>query len=114
MHLEEHNIDVVMANSELLVACYFIVESAVSYLSNPENHLSGILKQSRRIQQALNNAFMAILKFLHELSTNVLPNDPKVRLFYEYIFFKNIFGYYKIDVKLFIDFAHIKLFKYVK
>ena len=25
----------------------------------------------------MNNAFAAILKFLHELSTNVLPNDPK-------------------------------------
>ena len=59
------------------VACYYIVESAVHYLSNPENHLCGILKQSRRIQQALNNAFAAILKFLHELSSNVLPNDPK-------------------------------------
>ena len=77
MHLEEQNLDIIMANSELLVACYYIVESAVSYLSNPENALSGILKQSRKIQQALNNAFAAILKFLHELSTNVLPNDPK-------------------------------------
>ena len=57
MHLEEQNLDIVMANSELLVACYFIVESAVSYLSNPENHLSSVLKQKLRIQQSLNNAF---------------------------------------------------------
>ena len=60
MHLEEQNLDIVMANSELLVACYFIVESAVSYLSNPENHLSSILKQKLRIQQSLNNAFAGL------------------------------------------------------
>ena len=77
MHLEENDIDIIMANSELLVACYYIVESAVSYLSNPENHLSGIIKQSRRIQSALNDAFTAILKFLHELSTTIIPNEPK-------------------------------------
>ena len=41
MHLEEQNLEVVMTNSELLVACYFIVESAVSYLSNPENVYAG-------------------------------------------------------------------------
>ena len=68
MHLEEQNLEVITENSELLVACFFIIESAVSYLSNPENQLSGILKQRRNIQQALNNAFAAILKFLHDLS----------------------------------------------
>jgi len=77
MHLEEQNLDIVMANSELLVACYFIVESAVSYLSNPENHLSSVLKQKLRIQQSLNNAFAAILKFLQDLSTNVLKEEPQ-------------------------------------
>ena len=68
MHLEEQNLEVITENSELLVACFFIIESAVSYLSNPESQLGGILKQRRNIQQALNNAFAAILKFLHELS----------------------------------------------
>lgn len=77
MHLEEQNLDIIMANSELLVACYYVVESAVSYLANPENQLSAVIKQSRRIQQALNNAFAAILKFLQELSKNILKSNPE-------------------------------------
>ena len=85
MHLEEQNFDIIMANSELLVACYFIVESAVSYLANPENHLSSILKQKRNIQQALNNAFKAILKFLAELSNEKEKKeqmaDPQIKYF---------------------------------
>ena len=35
MNLEEKQLDdEVLENSELLVACYFIIESAVSYLSS--------------------------------------------------------------------------------
>ncbi len=64
MHLEEQNLEIIMANSELLVACYFIVESAVSYMTNPEKHISTVIKNKGRIQQALNNAFAAVLKFL--------------------------------------------------
>ena len=30
MHLEEQSLDEIMANSELLVSCYYIIESAVS------------------------------------------------------------------------------------
>ena len=35
MNLEDKQLDEdILENSELLVACYFIIESAVSYLSN--------------------------------------------------------------------------------
>ena len=35
MNLEEKQLDdEILENSELLVACYFIIESAVSYLAN--------------------------------------------------------------------------------
>jgi hypothetical protein len=76
MHLEAQNLDIVMVNSELLVACYYVVESAVSYLANPDQQrMSNSIKF--RIQQALNNAFAAILKFLQDLSVNVLKHQPE-------------------------------------
>ena len=34
MHLEEQSLDEIMANSELLVSCYYIIESAVSYMAS--------------------------------------------------------------------------------
>ena len=41
MHLEEQSLDEIMANSELLVSCYYIIESAVSYMASDRlvNHL---------------------------------------------------------------------------
>ena len=34
MHLEEQSLDEIMENSELLVSCYYIIESAVSYMAS--------------------------------------------------------------------------------
>jgi len=34
MHLEEQTLDEIMTNSELLVSCYYIIESAVSYMAS--------------------------------------------------------------------------------
>lgn len=75
MHLEEHNLDIIMDNSELLVACYYIVESAVSFLTSDRKGLE-VVKQKKQIQLALNNAFAAILRFIKDLSTNLLKKEP--------------------------------------
>ena len=62
MHLEEQSLDEIMANSELLVSCYYIIESAVSYMA------------SDRFGQPLINAgqyyfdiWPVALKFCHRL-----------------------------------------------
>ena len=62
MHLEEQSLDEIMANSELLVSCYYIIESAVSYMA------------SDRFGQLLINAcrydfdiWPVALKFCHRL-----------------------------------------------
>jgi len=71
--------DEVLDNSELLVACYFIIESAVSYMAGGgHNSSSQVLdsKQRGQLYAALKNAFGTILKFLHDLSTNTLKDDP--------------------------------------
>ena len=59
--------DEVLDNSELLVACYFIIESAVSYMAGGgggHHSSSQVLdsKQRGQLYAALKNAFGTILK----------------------------------------------------
>lgn len=68
MQLEDKQLeDEVLDNSELLVACYFIIESAVSYMAGGgggHNSCSQVLdsKQRGQLYAALKNAFGTILK----------------------------------------------------
>ena len=96
MHLEEQSLDEIMANSELLVSCYYIIESAVSYMASDRFgqllinagrydfviwpvalkfcHRLLLLDQRQRGQlyTALKNGFTSILGFLQ-----VSTFDPK-------------------------------------
>jgi len=88
MNLEDKQLDEgVLESSELLVACYFIIESAVSYLCNQGDRIpSNVLDSQQRGQlyTALKNAFSTILRFLHELSvaqSTLVSSDPKIKYF---------------------------------
>ena len=88
MNLEEKQLDEeVLENSELLVACYFIIESAVSYLSSQGDRIPSHVLDARQREQlytALKNAFSTIIKFLHELSVSqstLNSSDPKIKYF---------------------------------
>ena len=88
MSLEDKQLDEnVLENSEILVACYFIIESAVSYLSSQGDRIPSHILDSRQRGQlytALKNAFSTILKFLHELSishSTLQSSDPKIKYF---------------------------------
>jgi len=67
MHLEEQSLDEIMANSELLVSCYYIIESAVSYMASDRLLLLD-QRQRGQLYTALKNGFTSILGFLQELS----------------------------------------------
>jgi len=67
MHLEEQNLDEIMANSELLVSCYYIIESAVSYMASDRLLLLD-QRQRGQLYTALKNGFSTILRFLQDLS----------------------------------------------
>ena len=70
MHLEEQKLEHVLENSELLVACFSIIESSVQYMAN--DRLSMLEdKQKSQIYTALKNAFSTVLKFIHETSINL-------------------------------------------
>ena len=92
MHLEEQSLDEIMANSELLVSCYYIIESAVSYMASDrlvscldvQLDVSWLFwqvlyisfdrlllldqRQRGQLYTALKNGFTSILGFLQELS----------------------------------------------
>ena len=70
MHLEEQSLDEIMENSELLVSCYYIIESAVSYMASDRLLLLD-QRQRGQLYTALKNGFTSILGFLQELSTTL-------------------------------------------
>lgn len=77
MHLEDSpaSLEDVVSNSELLVACYYIIESAVSYMAS--ERLSQLdRKQRDQLFAALKNAFSIILKFLDQFSNEILADNP--------------------------------------
>jgi len=82
MHLEEQTLDEIMANSELLVSCYYIIESAVSYMASDRLLLLDH-GQRGQLYTAMKNGFASILRFLQELSvtlkeqTHHLQNQQK-------------------------------------
>jgi len=82
MHLEEQSLDEIMENSELLVSCYYIIESAVSYMASDRLLLLD-QRQRGQLYTALKNGFTSILGFLQELSitlkehTHHLENHQK-------------------------------------
>jgi len=82
MHLEEQSLDEIMDNSELLVSCYYIIESAVAYMASDRLLLLD-QRQRGQLYTALKNGFTSILGFLQELSvslkedTNHLENQQK-------------------------------------
>ena len=67
MHLEEQSLDEIMEKSELLVSCYYIIESAVSYMASDRLLLLD-QRQRGQLYTALKNGFTSILGFLQELS----------------------------------------------
>ncbi|XP_023331282.1 neurochondrin homolog [Eurytemora carolleeae] len=67
MLLEELTLDEIMANSELLVSCYYIIESAVSYMASDRLLLLDH-GQRGQLYTAMKNGFASILRFLQELS----------------------------------------------
>ena len=67
MHLEEQSLDEIMENCELLVSCYYIIESAVSYMASDRLLLLD-QRQRGQLYTALKNGFTSILGFLQELS----------------------------------------------
>jgi len=67
MHLEEQTLDEIMANSELLVSCYYIIESAVSYMASDRLLLLDH-GQRGQLYTAMKNGFASILRFLQELA----------------------------------------------
>ena len=75
MHLEEHKLESVLEDADLLVGCYHIIESAVQYMSS--DRLDGLVEQKQRGQlySALKNAFATILKFLSEVALT-LKEEP--------------------------------------
>ena len=70
MHLEEQSLDEIMENSELLVSCYYIIESAVAYMASDRLLLLD-QRQRGQLYTALKNGFTSILGFLQELSTTL-------------------------------------------
>ena len=67
MHLEEQSLDEIMEKSELLVSCYYIIESAVAYMASDRLLLLD-QRQRGQLYTALKNGFTSILGFLQELS----------------------------------------------
>ena len=67
MHLEEQSLDEIMEKSELLVSCYYIIESAVAYMASDRLLLLD-QRQRGQLYTALKNGFTSILDFLQELS----------------------------------------------
>jgi len=70
MHLEEQSLDEIMENSELLVSCYYIIESAVAYMAS-DRLLQLDQRQRGQLYTALKNGFSSILGFLQELSVTL-------------------------------------------
>jgi hypothetical protein len=70
MHLEEQSLDEIMTNSELLVSCYYIIESAVSYMASDRLLLLD-QRQRGQLYTALKNGFTSILGFLQTLSVTL-------------------------------------------
>ena len=68
--MEEQSLDEIMENSELLVSCYYIIESAVSYMASDRLLLLD-QRQRGQLYTALKNGFTSILGFLQELSTTL-------------------------------------------
>jgi len=85
MHLEEQSLDDIMGQSELLVSCYYIIESAVSYMASDRLLLLD-QRQRGQLYTALKNGFTSILGFLQELSVTLKEHphhldDPKKKYF---------------------------------
>lgn len=82
MHLEEQTLDEIMTNSELLVSCYYIIESAVSYMASDRLLLLDH-GQRGQLYTAMKNGFASILRFLQEMAvtlrsqTHHLENNEK-------------------------------------
>lgn len=70
MHLEEQSLDEIMSNSELLVSCYYIIESAVSYMASDRLFLLD-QRQRGQLYTALKNGFSTILRFLQDISVKL-------------------------------------------
>ena len=75
MHVEERNLSQVVEKAELLVACYTVIESAVSYMANDRFHMIES-RQKGQLYSALKNAFGAVVKFLQEAGKE-LKEDSK-------------------------------------
>jgi len=85
MHLEEQSLEEIMTQSELLVSCYYIIESAVSYMASDRLLLLD-QRQRGQLYTALKNGFTSILGFLQELSVTLKDHphhldDPKKKYF---------------------------------
>ena len=86
MHLEEQKLEEVMKHSALVVACFSIIESAVSHMAN--ERISTLEdRQKGQLLAALKNAFSTILKFLQETSmalrddASLVQDDVEIRHF---------------------------------
>ena len=86
MGLEERSLDEASANGELVIACYFVMESAVTAMAGDKLGMLD-MKQKAQLFSALKNAFNAVLKFLGEIAVEAedksgeLLKDPEKKHF---------------------------------
>ena len=77
MHLEEQRLETALEDSELLVACFSIIESGVAYMANDRLDMLDE-RQKGQLYAALKNAFASVLKFLSDLAMDLKDDSAKL------------------------------------
>eukprot|EP00094_Tigriopus_californicus_P007014 TCALIF_06753-PA protein Name:"Similar to Neurochondrin Neurochondrin homolog (Drosophila melanogaster)" AED:0.06 eAED:0.07 QI:0/0.33/0.28/0.85/0.83/0.85/7/4/777 len=77
MHLEEKKLEDVVGDLDLVVSCYFIIESGVSYMANERLSMLDD-RQKGQLYSAMKNVFSTVLKFLHEVSLDLKDNPTEL------------------------------------